>query len=127
MTYHLPCLPNCLFLKSSLSCFSLYMYLQNLVTSDLSHFRFVFNVNNISKMWKIFFLHVTRITLLAIPISILISRLTMKAIPLKLLLPLHWMTSSHLSTMWKPASEYALTSVQPSTTQTISYSFQDSA
>src|SRR5688572_15043957 len=67
------------------------------------------------KSLNVFFLHVSRNTSLLHLTSVLISQRTAKAIPLKLLLPLHWITSSHVLTMVKPASQYVLTSVQPST------------
>src|SRR6218665_4076947 len=61
------------------------------------------------------FLPISRNALLPLQIPVLITQHTEKTIPLKLLLPIHQITSSRPLTMVKPASQYALASVQPST------------
>src|SRR6218665_2647871 len=84
----------------------------NIDPGNLSNFRPISNLTNISKILeRFFFLPVSRTTLRPLPTSVLISQLTVKAIPLKLLLPPHWTTSSHPLTMAKPTSLYAFTSL----------------
>src|SRR5688572_19321322 len=84
-------------------------------TSNLSNFRPISNLNNISKILERLFLRVSRNTSLLLLTSAVISQLTAKGIPLKLLLSLHWIASSRLLIMVKPTSQCALTSVQLST------------
>jgi len=74
--------------------------------------------NNISKILeRLLLTRIKKLTIRPFPTSVLISQLTVKVrpIPLKQILPLHWITSSRPLTMVKPVSQYALTSVQPST------------